>query len=204
MVEERMDQKPAGKPGETKPAGKEVSDADKAKQYVRSIVKDVLKEIDEKKEKEEMTMTDEGITKFDVLRDKIDNLKEGFNKEIQEVRKGKEDLGRELLKEKEELGKEIQKGKEEFGKEIHAVRQDTINSNKELEKKVIALDDKQCKDGECLGRIEKTQTEMFKDLMDRLKVLEEPVYVCSSCGVGTMRRGATQCPFCGVKVKSWN
>lgn len=117
-----------------------------------------------KKLEEPKFMAEENVTKFDVLKEKVENWKEETKNKLLE--------------------------REKF--------------DEELEHKVDALDKKQCQGEECYTRIEKGQQDMYKVLEDRLKRLEEPVYVCSNCGIGTMRRGATECPYCGVKVKGWS
>lgn len=109
-------------------------------------------------------MADENVTKFDVLKDKVETLKEDTKNKLLE--------------------------REKF--------------DEELEHKVDALDKKQCQGEECYTRIEKNQVDAMKMLEDRLKRLEEPVYVCSNCNIGTMRKGATECPYCEVKVKTWS
>lgn len=122
-------------------------------------------EFEQKRKLEEQKfMADENVTKFDVLKEKVETLKEDTKNKLLEREK----------------------------------------YDKELEQKVDALDKKQCQGEECYTRIEKTQADMMKMMEDRLKRLEEPVYVCSNCNIGTMRKGATECPYCGVKVKTWS
>ena len=120
------------------------------------------KEADKKINKEE-NMADENITKLDILKEKVEGLKENFNSKIQEG-------------EKRDIA---------------------------IEQKQRVLDAKQCEGEKCLDRVEKSQQDQFKMLEERLKRLEDPLYVCSACGVGTMRRGSTECPFCHVKIDKW-
>lgn len=122
------------------------------------------KKVQIKKLEEPKFMAEENVTKFDVLKEKVENFKEETKNKLLE--------------------------REKF--------------DEELEHKVDALDKKQCQGEECYTRIEKNQVDAMKMLEDRLKRLEEPVYVCSNCNIGTMRKGATECPYCGVKVKTWS
>lgn len=160
--------------------GNDIYEDEKGERYIVASAERerILKEIEEKKRKKEKIkeqeiqkkmeepkfMADENVTKFDVLKDKVETLKEDTKNKLLE--------------------------REKF--------------DKDLEQKVDALDKKQCEGEECYTKIEKTQAESYKMLEERLKRLEEPVYVCSNCNIGTMRRGAIECPYCGVKVKTWS
>ncbi len=136
----------------------------KRKEEEQKRIQEGKTEIINKKLEEQKFMADENITKFDVLKEKVETFKEDTKNKLLE--------------------------REKF--------------DKDLEQKVDALDKKQCQGEECYTRIEKTQADIMKMMEDRLKRLEEPVYVCSNCNIGTMRRGATECPYCGVKVKGWS
>lgn len=88
-------------------------------------------------------------------------------------------------------------------KEFNQKIEEREETDEELQAKLKELDAKQCKGEECYTRIEKQQADILKLLEEKMQRLEAPLYVCSNCGIGTMRKGDLQCPHCGAKVKNW-
>lgn len=137
----------------------------------------VVENRNKKKMEEQKIMADETVTKYDLLRRDVEHTKEELGKKIEEREETDEEMG-EKLAEHEKTDKEIQA-------------------------RLKQLDEKQCKGEECYTRIEKQQADILKMLEEKMQRLDSPLYVCSNCGIGTMRKGDPQCPHCGAKVKNW-
>ncbi len=120
--------------------------------------------------------------------------KEINSKEIQEAEKNMAD---DSVTKFDLLKKDV----ETFNEQTKNKLAEREKENVELGLKVQELDKKVCVGEECNQRIEKTQTEQFKEFMDRLKALEEPAYLCPECGKGIIRRGMKTCPFCDGDIK---
>lgn len=79
--------------------------------------------------------------------------------------------------------------------------QNLEDKDKAIEKNLETLDSKMCTTDECRLEQDKIQTQKYNDLLDRLKKLEGPQYVCQKCGIGILRQGEKVCPHCGREVE---
>ena len=149
--------------------------------------------------KDKPIVNKDGANKKLIKTDKVQNQVKKDEQTVENIQKEEiymADLAQEKAfediqkkKDHEENIKNAAKYAEEATKKIDVL-------SKDLTEKV----DKACIGIEC---ITKAQDKNLKELEDKIKVLEDPVYVCEMCGDKTVRPLSSYCPNCGSEIHEW-